>query len=181
MLLAQGLCPSGEPDIELAKLWWTEQFNVWTPIGWKNHYFNFNVLYNGRLLCEPCQCPQFHPHAEPWRGQNFLLTFHASADGLPAPMPKMPLALWKMDGGQGIQGWTKRHETPVLWIEYRTIDGIVLKFRRSADGKTLNVSFSANWRDKPRKVILHVPQLPGLEKMVVNGKTYKKGVKEISL
>jgi hypothetical protein len=56
-----------------------------------------------------------------------------------------------------------------------------LKFRRSADGKTLNVSFSAEWREKPRKIILHVPQMPGLEKTVVNGKTYKGVNTEINL
>jgi hypothetical protein len=55
-----------------------------------------------------------------------------------------------------------------------------LKFRRSNDGKTLNVSFSAEWREKPGKVILHVPQIPGLQKIVVNGKSYR-GVKVINL
>ena len=137
MLSAQGLCPSGEPDVELAKLWWPEQFNVWTPLGWKNHYFKFNVLYNGMLMCEPApsnwrtnalphRAPS-RPHAAVWQGQNFMLTFRASADGLPLPLPASPLATWKMDGGQGIQGWTKGHETPVLWTEYRSRDGIVLK------------------------------------------------------
>ena len=32
-LPAQGLCPAGDPDVELAKLWWPDQRNVWTPIG----------------------------------------------------------------------------------------------------------------------------------------------------
>jgi len=115
----------GEPNVELAKLWWPEQRNVWTPIGWKDHYFKFNVLYNGMLMCEPA--PGLRQDAAPWRGQNFLLTFRASADGLPMPLPTAPLATWKMDGGQGIQGWTKEHETPVLWTEYRNQAGIVLK------------------------------------------------------
>ena len=127
MLSAQGLAPLAEPSVELAKLWWPEQFNVWTPIGWKNHYFKFNVLYNGTLVCEPVW-GGFRPNADPWRGgQNFLLTFRASVDGLPRPFPTDSLSTWKIDGGQGIQGWAKEHETPVLWTEYRSTDGIVLK------------------------------------------------------
>jgi len=124
-LSSQGLYPSGEPNIELAKLWWPEQFNVWTPIGWKNHYFRFNVLYNGVLICDPSP-RHWRPHADPWRGQTFVLTFRASADGLPKSLSR--LSTWQMDGGQGIQGWAKGHETPVLWTEYRCSGaGIVLK------------------------------------------------------
>ena len=124
-LRAQGLSPYGEPDVELAKLWWPEQRSVWTPIGWKDHYFKFNVLYNGMLICQPA--PGFRHSAVPWQGQDFMLTFRASPDGLPTPFPAIPLATWKIDGGLGIQGWTKGHETPVLWTEYRSQAGIVLK------------------------------------------------------
>jgi len=125
MLSAQGLHPFGEPDVELAKLWWPEQRSVWTPIGWKDHYFKFNVLYNGMLICQPA--PWCRHGAAPWRGQDFMLTFRASVDGLPRPFPAIPLATWKIDGGQGYQGWTEGHETPVLWTEYRSQAGIVLK------------------------------------------------------
>jgi len=132
MLSAQGLYLSDEPNVELAKLWWPEQRNVWTPIGWKDHYFKFNVLYNGMLICEPAPSFKGPRHAAPWRGQNFLLTFRA---GQPMPLPNIPLAMWTIDGGHGIQGWTKGHETPVLWTEYRSQphftaaknEGIVLK------------------------------------------------------
>ena len=124
MLPAQSQPPS-EPNVELAKLWWPEQFNVWTPVGWKDHTFKFTVLYNGMIICEPA--PVLNLRAEPWKGNNFLLTFNASNEGLPKPFPKPPLSIWAMDGGQGIQGWTKGHETPVLWTEYRTSAGIVLK------------------------------------------------------
>jgi len=128
-LRAQGLCPSGEPDVELAKLWWPEQRSVWTPVSWKDHYFKFNVLYNGMLICQPAPWGRwaFRRGAEPWQGQDFMLTFRASADGQPMPFPASPVATWTLDGGQGIQGWTKGHETPVLWTEYRSQAGIVLK------------------------------------------------------
>ena len=122
---AQGLHPLGEPNVELAKLWWPEQRSVWTPISWKDHYFKFNVLYNGILICQPA--PELRHGAAPWRGHDFMLTFRASADGLPSPFPEMPLATWKIDSGEGIQGWTVGHETPVLWTEYRSQAGIVLK------------------------------------------------------
>jgi len=125
MVRAQGLCPSGEPDVELAKLWWPEQRNVWTPVGWKDHYFKFNILYNGVLTCQPA--PMLRKDAAPWRGQNMMLTFRASPDGLPLPIPTGPLATWNRDGGQGIQGWTEGHETPILWTEFRSQAGIVLK------------------------------------------------------
>ena len=123
MVHAQGLHPLGEPNVELAKLWWPEQRNVWTPVGWKDHYFKFNVLYNGMLICQPA--PFMRLDAKPWSGQNFMLTFRASADGLPLPITSQ--ATWHRDGGQGIQGWTKGHETPILWTEYRNQAGIVLK------------------------------------------------------
>lgn len=126
-LVAQEICTTYEPNVELAKLWWPEQRNVWTPIGWKDHYFRFNVLYNGMLIVEPA--PGFTPrlHSRRWVDQDFLLTFRASTDGQPKPLPADRLSLWKIDGGHGIQGWTKGHETPVLWTEYRSQEGVVLK------------------------------------------------------
>ena len=125
--LSAQVCFSGEPNVELAKLWWPEQRNVWTPIGWKDHYFRFNIFYNGMLVCEPA--PGFSPrlNSRPWIGKSFMLTFRASADGLPKPLPDKNLSTWKIDGGHGVQGWVKEHETPVLWTEYRSQEGIVLK------------------------------------------------------
>lgn len=126
-LPAQGLCPAGDPDVELAKLWWPDQRNVWTPIGWKDHYFKFNVFYNGMLLAEPAPGFSPRPHSRPWIGQDFQLTFRASADGKPRPFPNERQTMWKIDGGHGVQGWNREHETPVLWTEYRCQEGIVLK------------------------------------------------------
>jgi hypothetical protein len=47
-----------------------------------------------------------------------------------------------------------------------------LRLKKSADGKTLNVSFHGDWRGKPKKIILHAPPIPGLRKIVVNGKSH---------
>ena len=71
---------------------------------------------------------------------------------------------------------------PVAWIssEEETVfekmpteyGQVNLRFKLSKDKKTLNVSFSGNWNEKPAKVILHTPPIPGLNKIVFNGKSY---------
>ncbi len=47
-----------------------------------------------------------------------------------------------------------------------------LKFKLSEDGKTLDVTFAGDWRHKPGRVVLHAPPMPGLSKIVVNGKEH---------
>jgi len=119
---------STEPNAEIAGLWWPEQRNVWTAIGWKDHYFRFNVVYNGAIICEPC--PHFapvRPNALRWKGQSFQLTFMPTADGMPLPLPAQQTQLWRVDGGQGIQGWDSTHATPLLWTEWRLQEGLVIR------------------------------------------------------
>lgn len=116
-----------EPTFAIADLWWPEQRNVWTPIGWKDHYFRFNILYNGTVICEPC--PHFappRPHAMRWRGQSFQLNFYPLLDE-PPPLAGEVTQLWRMDGGVGIQGWDSDHPTPILWTEWRLQTGIVVR------------------------------------------------------
>jgi hypothetical protein len=51
-----------------------------------------------------------------------------------------------------------------------TLYGTVhLRFRVSEDRQTLSVSFSGQWREKPRRIVLHAPPL-GLTHVVINGK-----------
>lgn len=119
-----------EPNFDLAKLWWPDQRNVWTPIGWKDHYFRFNVLYNGTVICEPC--PHWtppRPHAKRWLGQSFQLNFTPPmVRGHAQPgLPKETTQLWRLDFGHGIQGWCIDRETPVLWTEYRLQQGLVVR------------------------------------------------------
>jgi hypothetical protein len=119
-----------EPDFELAKLWWPDQRNVWTPIGWKDHYFRFNVLYNGTIICEPC--PHWtppRPHAVRWLGQSFQLNFVPpfSRGQAPSGLPTEPTQLWRLDSGHGIQGWREDKQTPVLWTEYRLQQGLIVR------------------------------------------------------
>lgn len=118
----------GEPNVEAARLWWPDQRNVWTPLGWKDHYFRFNVVYNGTILAEPC--PHWtppRPNAKQWLGQSFQLDFMPSKDGVPPPLPKEKTQLWRTDGGVGLQGWREDHSAPVLWTEWRLQDGLVIR------------------------------------------------------
>jgi hypothetical protein len=49
---------------------------------------------------------------------------------------------------------------------------VTLRFRPSADGKRLDVTFRGQWRARPGKVVLHPPPLPGLKRITVNGETF---------
>jgi len=53
--------------------------------------------------------------------------------------------------------------------EYGPVD---LRFKKSMDGKTLDVSFLGHWREKPKTIIVHAPPIPGLSKIVINGKRF---------
>jgi hypothetical protein len=59
---------------------------------------------------------------------------------------------------------------------------ISLEFRKSKDGKTLEVKFKSDWRYKPDKVVLHIPPVPGLKTIQLNGRSYSvKNKKTIDL
>src|SRR3954453_13884033 len=64
-----------EPNVAVAKLWWPDQRNVWTPIGWKDHFFRFNVLYNGTAVFEPFSDMSSRANARKWKGTDFQLAF----------------------------------------------------------------------------------------------------------
>ena len=70
----------GEVDVETAKAWWPEQYNVWTPLCWPDHFHKYAVVYNGNVLISPGQATAAKPHAKPFLGEDFQLTFCASAD-----------------------------------------------------------------------------------------------------
>lgn len=125
---AQGLAFRDlEPSVEMAKTWWQEQTNVWTPIGWQDNYHRFTVLYNGALMLDPGGGFFTRQHARPFLGRDFMLTFHTRANGLPEPLPQTPVNIRGLDFGYGIQGWNRDHETPVLWTEFRKQEGLVIR------------------------------------------------------
>lgn len=116
-----------EPSVEMAKTWWQEQTNVWTPIGWQDNYHRFVVLYNGALMLDPGGGFFTRQHARPFLGQDFMLTFHTEANGLPQPLPETPVNIRGVDFGYGIQGWNRDHEAPLLWTEFRKQAGLVIR------------------------------------------------------
>ncbi len=106
-----------EPNAALADTWWPPQRNVWTPIGWPNHLFRFNVIYNGTVVAQPYP---YEPREVtlPWKGEDLQLTFYLSSDKNNVHRPKPPYQLSGLsDRGLGRQGWVDR-PTPVLWSEW---------------------------------------------------------------
>ena len=66
-----------------------------------------------------------------------------------------------------------RSDRPARFLRMPTEFGPVdLKVQLSEDGRTLDVNFSGEWRDKPGRTVLHVPPVPGLKRVCVNGKRY---------
>ncbi len=115
-----------EPSVDLARLWWPEQTNVWTPFGWPDHYFKFNVLYNGGLILSPAT-QAWRPHSQRFAGNDLQVMFCASEDGHSWPLPQAVQAILReWDGGLGVQYWDPSHDAPVLHTEYRSRDGVVM-------------------------------------------------------
>jgi len=115
-----------EPNAELAGCWWQTQRNVWTPVGWKDHLFRFNVLYNGTVIAQPH--PAGREITAKWAGQGVQLTIFPSPDGeIPQQQRLEPYQLSsKPDRGVGHQGWTA-NPTPVLWTDWKLNEGLVLR------------------------------------------------------
>ncbi|MFC1537540.1 hypothetical protein ACFL4P_01800 [Gemmatimonadota bacterium] len=116
-----------EPNARLANTWWAPHQNVWTPVGWKNHLFRFNVLYNGTIVAQPH--PQGREATAPWAGQDLQVTFYPSVDGeIPVPSNNtLPYQLSATpDRGYGLQGWQDQ-TAPVLWTEWRLEEGLILQ------------------------------------------------------
>ena len=71
--------------------------------------------------------------------------------------------------------------TPKAWLKtdhvtrfenVPTIFGpVTVRFELTDDGKTLDLHYSANFHHTPRKVMLHVPPLPEIDQLHINGRT----------
>jgi hypothetical protein len=118
---------ASEPSVEMAKTWWQEQTNVWTPLGWPDNYMRFTVMYNGSLMLDPGGSFFKRPHGHQFLGKDFMLTFHTRPDGMPARLPSIPMDIRNFDFGYGIQGWNRDHPTPVLWTEFRIQSGLIVR------------------------------------------------------
>jgi hypothetical protein len=88
-----------ESDYRIAAEWWRELPKKWTPLGWKNHLFRYNVLFNGALVAEP----NMNRRTERFAGQGMLL---------------WPSLANPVDDGSIKQGWRTDCEVPVLWTDW---------------------------------------------------------------
>src|ERR1051325_7287492 len=105
---------SSEPDFRTACGWWPDLEAIWTPVGWKNHLFRFNVFSNGMILAQP----DLNRRTEKWQGQGTQLTFVASPfyrfDDF---VPIQNTAYTTEDDNTIRQGWEST-DAPVLWSEF---------------------------------------------------------------
>jgi hypothetical protein len=92
-----------EPNLEQALTWWSDLPDKWTPVGWRNHMFRFNLLYNSTVIAEAHR----NQRTAQWAGAGVQLTF-------------LPLL---HDDNRVTQGWTDE-VAPVLWSEW-AYEGIV--------------------------------------------------------
>jgi hypothetical protein len=46
---------------------------------------------------------------------------------------------------------------------------VTLRFQPSADNKELDVSFTADWTERPKRIVLHAPPVAGLKTVRING------------
>ncbi len=108
-----------EPTIEQAKAWWPQLTNVYTPVGWKNHLFRFNVFYNGVIMADPAP-EHASPALKTWRGQGVQLSILPSERGLDPNRWRAGTYQMTGDSGRrwGYQGLLDR-PTPVVWTEWR--------------------------------------------------------------
>lgn len=106
---------------------WPPQRQVWTPIGWKDHLFRFNVFYNGLIACEPGAVVAGKDNVRPYTGLGTQLEFMPPNDfGVVIPPETQPYLLRQKDLGLGEQGW---HDspTPLLWTNWRLKQGLVVR------------------------------------------------------
>lgn len=107
---------SPEPNMETAFTWWSELPAKWTPVGWKDHMFRFNVLYNGMISA----LPDLNRRTEEWEGQGLQLGIW------PSDRAEFPGHVSDpQDNGTVLQGWNDC-SAPVLWSEWAR-EGLLLR------------------------------------------------------
>ncbi len=105
-------------DYREACKWWSDLTEIWTPLGWHEHMFRFNVLWNGTVLAEPHRNRRTTGYA----GQGLLLGFAPFHISFYAERDHPYLT---RDDGQVKQGWLE-NDAPVLWTEWSR-DGVLIR------------------------------------------------------
>ncbi|HUQ66673.1 MAG TPA: hypothetical protein VM101_10980 [Flavitalea sp.] len=129
---AQNINSFTEPNVQVGMQWWGDMPNVWTPVGWKNHLFRFNVVHNGIIIADPHpMLPVAKKHTAPYEGLGIQVAITpTSNDNLP-PSRTEPYRITDMNANMiGNQGWAA-HETPLLWTDWRqphySLNGITMR------------------------------------------------------
>src|SRR5262245_50919849 len=81
---------SREPDYEVAASWWPPLNAIITPVGWKDHFFRFNVLFDGTLIARTdpqlSHGAEVMPRTQKWKGLGVQLAFWPTwSGGFPPP------------------------------------------------------------------------------------------------
>ncbi len=137
---------SPEPDFDTASEWWPDLRSIWTPIGWKNHAFRFNVFFNGTIVAQPDR----NRRTQEWGGQGVQLTFPPS-NWTPA---------W-YDNDMVDQGWSDRN-APVLWSEWSS-EGVTIRqevFAHVAGGEETETGLEPLFAWVRLSVVRVCPTLP---------------------
>ena len=109
-----------EPNFEIADRWWPPLENVYTPIGWKNHLFRFNVYYSGVVMART-QPEEDVKALAPWRDLSVQVSILPSEKGLDPDRWRGGTYQMMTDNGRRwtYQGMLSR-PTPVVWNEWRS-------------------------------------------------------------
>lgn len=109
---------SCEPSYAAACSWWSDLPNIWTPVGWKDHLFRFNIFWSGMLLAQP----NLNNRTEQYAGQGLQAMIVPSLTG--NKIARTPAGILQDDGSVK-QGWTD-DAAPVLWTEW-SASGLLLR------------------------------------------------------
>lgn len=101
--------PQTEPNFAQACQWWPDLQDFWTPVGWKDHLFRFNVLWNGTLIASPDR----NRRTTQYKDQGVQLT---PILGLGPGGSYLPTYV-RRDNNMVKQGWRHR-PAPVLWTQW---------------------------------------------------------------
>ena len=104
---------ANEPNYQTACQWWSDLPNIWTPIGWKNHLFRFNVLWNGVLVAKP----DLNRRTGQWQDQGIqVAVWPTTTEEVHRVVARNQTMFLHRDDGMVTQGW-EPSATPVLWSD----------------------------------------------------------------
>ncbi len=194
-----GLLPAGDPLMQDTLAWFREgpQLEFYRR---DSNCFQVPALDHEMSSCEPCYSWNVFHSWQLGERDKFLECLYSlfagsvsqqtrisceTRGGITGNVFSAPLAIW-LARLAVIDDEIKANElhllrlAPLAWLKpgdegiydaLPTIHGPVsLRTEVSKDGKSLEVSYEAKFREAPKKVVLHIPPMAGLKTVKVNGK-----------